>query len=93
MRRNLHTSLKRRASGDPMTRYDSLPQELRGWLATAALPWSATSALRLWRRAMADCACPDHARTCLCAAEARLLAKDAPGIWGVSYPANSTDAS
>lgn len=88
MRRNLHTSLKRRGSGDPMTRYDRLPPELRGWLATAALPWSATSALRVWRRAMADCTCPHHALTCLCAAEARLLAKDAPDIWGLSYPTN-----
>ncbi len=86
-RRNLRTSLGRRASGDPMTRFDGLPPELRRWLATAALPWSASSALRLWRRAMAECACPDHARTCLCAAEERSLARDAPHVWGTTHPA------
>lgn len=85
MRRNLVTSLKSR-SVSPMTRYDGLPPELRDWLAGAALPWSAGSALRVWQRAMAARPCPHHARACLCAVEAKLLAKDAPNIWGKNYP-------
>lgn len=85
MNRNLATSLKRRSAA-PMSGYDRLPPELRGWLRDAALPWSATSALRLWRRAMTERGCPHHAHACLCAAEARMLAKDAPAIWGNDYP-------
>lgn len=85
MRRNLSTSLRRRAAA-PMDGYDRLPPELRHWLRDAALPWSAASALRLWRRAMAERGCPHHAHACLCATEARLLAKDAPVIWGADYP-------
>ncbi|WP_435170036.1 DUF6525 family protein [Falsirhodobacter sp. 1013] len=88
MRRNLCTSLKRRTSVSPMARYDNLPQDLRGWLRDAALPWSASSALRLWQRAMKENACPHHARACLCAAEARLLARDAPRTWGTDHPSN-----
>jgi hypothetical protein len=49
---NLRTSLWRRArAGCPMAAYDRLPPPLRAWLATAALPWSPQSALRIWRRA------------------------------------------
>ena len=47
---NLASTLARRGRGRPMDRYDRLPAELRRWLAGAALPWSAGSALRLWRR-------------------------------------------
>ena len=53
MRRNLMTSLPRRTRGGcPMAAYDRLPPALRAWLAGAALPWSAASALRLWRRGL-----------------------------------------
>ncbi|MCJ8140934.1 DUF6525 family protein [Falsirhodobacter halotolerans] len=85
MRRNLVTSLRRRGTGS-MEGYDRLPPDVRAWLAGAALPWSARSALRIWRRAMADRPCPHHARACLCAAEARMLARDAPTVWGVNHP-------
>lgn len=33
-----------------MKAYDALPFELRQWLASACLPWSPTSALRIWER-------------------------------------------
>ncbi|WP_045388702.1 DUF6525 family protein [Falsirhodobacter sp. alg1] len=85
MRRNTVTSLKRRTVS-PMAGYDRLPSELRGWLRNAALPWSAPSALRLWNKALAERNCTHHAQACLCAAEARMLARDAPAIWGKSYP-------
>jgi hypothetical protein len=50
---NCRSSLAaRRRTQDPMAAYDRLPPELRGWLAQAALPWSARSALRAWQRAL-----------------------------------------
>lgn len=80
---NLSTSLKRRSRGRAMDRYDRLPPDLRRWLAAAALPWSPHSALRLWRRLRQDCA---GDATALCRrmdqAEARMLARDAPKVWG-----------
>lgn len=80
---NLATSLKRRSRGRAMDRYDRLPPELRRWLAAAALPWSPGSALRLWRRLRRDCAGDAEA---LCRrmdlSEARMLARDAPKVWG-----------
>lgn len=33
-----------------MQTYDALPQALRQWLAQACLPWSPTSALKIWNR-------------------------------------------
>ena len=84
---NLATSLKRRGRGRGMDRYDRMPPELRRWLAHAALPWSPASALRLWRRLQRDCGGDAEAmRRRLDLAEARLLARDAPKIWGPAYP-------
>jgi len=72
------TSLpKRRGSIDPMRAYDALPADLRVWVANAALPWSASSCLKLWRRALAEEGCPKRAIARLDAVEARLLARDA----------------
>lgn len=84
--RNLNTSLRRRGTVDPMARFDRLPGDLRHWLAGAALPWSAASALRLWRRALRETGCPHRARQSLTATEARLLSRDAARIWGRDYP-------
>ncbi|MCC6008762.1 MAG: hypothetical protein JJU40_13945 [Rhodobacteraceae bacterium] len=70
-----------------MARYDALPAPLRQWLARAALPWSPESALRLWRRALAEQAATDKALDRLARAEAAALARDAAAIWGGSYPA------
>ena len=86
MRRNLRTTLKRRMAA-PMAGYDRLPPELRLWLASAALPWSAKSALRLWTRCLKENRCPAQAIARLQAAEARMLARDAAAIWGTHYPA------
>lgn len=33
-----------------MQTYDNLPQPLRRWLAQACLPWSPSSALKIWNR-------------------------------------------
>ncbi|WP_198670434.1 DUF6525 family protein [Oceanicella sp. SM1341] len=78
---------RRRRSADPMAAYDRLSPELRAWLAAAALPWSPRSARKAWARALAaargDTAA---ARTALTALEARLLARDAPGVWGPGHP-------
>lgn len=84
---NLATTLARRGRGRPMDRYDRLPADLRRWLAAAALPWSAASALRLWTRLQretgGDTALVLHR---LELAEQRMLARDCPRIWGAAYP-------
>ncbi len=70
-----------------MDRYDRLPEGLRVWLAQAALPWSAASALRLWTRCLWDCGGdPAAARHCLDRVEAGMLRRDAAKIWGAEYP-------
>lgn len=70
-----------------MARYDCLPAELRHWLAGAALPWSAASALRLWRCALIETGGDTaRARARLDRAEARMLGREAGAIWGPSYP-------
>ncbi|TVS02331.1 MAG: hypothetical protein EA407_09940 [Rhodobacteraceae bacterium] len=86
MARNTVTRLRcRRAS---MSQYDRLPADLRQWLATAALPWSAQSALRLWQRSLRTARGDTHAaRAALDRAEARLVARDAALVWGPSHPA------
>lgn len=86
MSRNLATSRARRRGADPMAQHDRLPTELRHWLAQAALPWSAPSALKIWRRALQDTGCPKAARARLEAAEAATLRRDARRIWGPDYP-------
>lgn len=42
---------RRKRTGNAMTRFDTLPAPLRHWLHEAALPWSPTSAQKLWTRA------------------------------------------
>lgn len=86
-RRNLASSLPRR--GDlPMHRFDGLPAPLRRWLHHAALPWSASSALRIWHRAITDSRGDEGAAlAALTRAEARTLARDARQVWGNDHPA------
>lgn len=93
-RSNTRTTLKRRSrSGNPMAAYDRLPPELRAWLAEAALPWSAHSALRLWRKSLqrhgGDIG---KARSQLSRIERRRLSQDARRVWGDSHPAASEAA-
>ena len=78
MNRNLGaTSLRRKQrSSDPMQRYDSLPEPLRNWLSNAALPWSPTSAQRIWKRARAKGQSAQDALRALSHAEERTLARD-----------------
>jgi hypothetical protein len=80
MRANCTTSLRRRPSG--MTEYDRLPAPLRAWLAQAALPWSIRSVRRIWARHRN---CQDALRA-LAQIEAASLRRDAPQIWGETYP-------
>lgn len=89
--RNLNTRLKRRRrSADPMRDYDRLPPALRGFLAEAALPWSAPSVKRAWDRALKrHDGCEASALAALRRAEQRSLNKDAPRIWGASYPCDA----
>lgn len=47
---NLVSPLARRRGGSVMRAHDRLPAPLRRWLTTAALPWSAKSARRIWER-------------------------------------------
>ena len=54
--------------------YDTLPPELRAWIAHAGLPWSPTSYLKLWWRALREERWAERAR--LDRAEAACLARD-----------------
>ena len=85
--RNLATSLRRKAHRDPMRAFDALPPDLRRWLASACLPWSAQSVARLWRRALHD-GKGDRAAALarMDAAQHRLLQRDAAKVWGKDYP-------
>jgi hypothetical protein len=80
---NLRSPEARWRGGDPMMRFDRLPGPLRRWLAGAALPWSAASALRIWNAA----ACPATALTRLQAVERATLRRQARRVWGSAHPA------
>ena len=69
-----------------MAGHDRPPPELRLWLASAALPWSPKSALRLRTRALRETPCRLQALARLQAAETRMLARDAGTIRGADYP-------
>lgn len=90
-RSNSASSLRRsRRALDPMAAYDRLPEELRQWLAQAALPWSPRSALRLWRRALARSK-GNRARALayLSEVEWAMLQRDGRMIWGQMHPGPS----
>jgi hypothetical protein len=86
MNRNLSAPRLRWRNTDPMAAYDRLPPDLRSWLAAAALPWSATSVLRIWQRALRETGCAQTALARLTRAEAKTLARDASQVWGASHP-------
>ncbi|MFN3825836.1 MAG: DUF6525 family protein [Pseudorhodobacter sp.] len=86
MRRNLSTPRAVWRSVDPMRAHDRLPAPLRRFATEAALPWSAASLLRIWRRALADTGCEAAALARLRAAEAAALARDAGHVWGQPRP-------
>jgi hypothetical protein len=86
--RNLRTSLRRkRRRANPMAEFDALPPAARRWLAQAAMPWSAASVRRAWRRALKTSGgCEVAAAQMLSATEQARLAKDAAQIWGQGHP-------
>ena len=86
MTRNLASPRARWRNVNPMAAHDRLPPALRAWAAHAALPWSATSLLRIWQHALRETGCPKQAITRLTRAEARTLAKDTELVWGPAYP-------
>lgn len=86
MNGNLRSSRVRAGRGDPMRAHDALPEPLRRWATTAALPWSVRSLRRAWSRAMAATGCPEAALRRMAVAEAKTLARDARRIWGKAYP-------
>ncbi|MEM8775234.1 MAG: DUF6525 family protein [Pseudomonadota bacterium] len=75
------TSLRRkRRTGNSMQTYDGLPAPLRLWLAEAVLPWSPSSAERIWARACAKGSNIEEALATLTKAEERTLAREAQSI-------------
>nr|WP_299859700.1 DUF6525 family protein [uncultured Roseobacter sp.] len=76
--RNLgQSSLRRhRRARDPMAAFDGLPAPLRQWLSQAALPWSPTSAQRIWSRSRSKGLSLEDTLVSLSRAEARMLARD-----------------
>lgn len=80
--RNLgESSLRRKKrSVDPMSAYDNLPPALRRWLSQAALPWSPTSALRIWSKSRAQGRTMEETLTALSQAEQATLARDRASI-------------
>lgn len=77
---NLNSGLPRRKrSGNTMQDYDALPSDLRRWLSGACLPWSPSSALRVWSNA-GGARSPNRAIARLEAVEKATLSKDTE-IW------------
>jgi hypothetical protein len=76
--RNLgQTSLRgKRRVGTPMQNFDALPLPLRQWLGQATLPWSPTSARRIWSTARARGLSEKEALSMLSKAEAGTLSRD-----------------
>jgi len=70
-----------------MCAYDALPVPLRHWLSQAALPWSPTSARKIWKRAQAKGLCADEALALLSRSEAQTLARDKRAIHPPIQPA------
>ena len=80
------TSLKCRRAKSPMRDFDRLPSDLRRWMAGAMLPWRAATVRAAYEKAMTRTGDPARALEELDALQARLVAKDAPRIWGKAYP-------
>lgn len=81
------TSLrKKRRQGDPMRDFDRLSPELRGWLASAILPWRPKSVQRAYDRALARTRDANLALEELEQMQQRLVAKDVKKVWGDLYP-------
>lgn len=75
-----------------MQEFDRLPPDLRRWLSDAHLPWSARSAARAYQKALERSGDAGRALRELDALQERLVAKDAPSVWGATHPAATGDA-
>ncbi|MEO1640744.1 MAG: DUF6525 family protein [Pseudomonadota bacterium] len=81
------TSLKCRKRSRPRLRdFDSLPPELRVWIAGAELPWRPGSVRKAYEKAIAKVGDRDAALRELDRLEAALIAKDAANVWGTAHP-------
>lgn len=88
MTRNLgYTSLKRSTRpGNPLNDFDNLPAELRGWLASAVLPWRPKTVHRVYKRTLAKNPDKAAALQTLSVIERRLVARDVQRVWGAGHP-------
>lgn len=77
----------RRRTVDPMQAYDALPTPLRHWLSQAALPWSPSSARKIWQRAQSAGLTGDDALSALYRAEAHTLARERHSLGRSSHAA------
>lgn len=81
------TSLKlRQRNHDPMREFDRLPEELRVWLASAALPWRPRSVRRAFDKAFARTQDKTRALQEVERLQQRLIAKDVCKVWGQDHP-------
>jgi hypothetical protein len=74
-------------SGNTMADHDRLPPDLRRFMIHAALPWSARSVLRLWRKGLAETGCRTRALERVMRAAEATLRRDACETWGPDHPA------
>lgn len=70
-----------------MLAYDLLPPDVRQWLSSAVLPWSAASVRRAWTKALKSAQGDRQAaRAALNALERQRLEKDVARVWGTAHP-------
>ncbi len=67
-----------------MLGYDLLPPDVRQWLSSAVLPWSAASVRRAWSKALKSA--QGDRQTALNALERQRLEKDVARVWGTTHP-------
>ena len=83
---NLRSPRARWCPGHAMASHDRLPPELRRFMIDAALPWSAASVLRIWRRARAQGESRAAALARIERAAAGTLRREVALIWGEGHP-------
>ena len=88
MSRNLGaTTLKRRRRpSNTMSEFDRLPAELRGWVATAILPWRPQSVRRAYDKALKRTQDTSKALEELDRLQKRRITQDARRLWGEDHP-------
>ena len=84
--RGTTTLRRKRRNADPMQAYDRLPAELRGWLASAHLPWSPHSAKRAYTKALARTGDPVQALSHLDQIERAQISRDVRRLWDAEHP-------